>query len=126
MLFFVLLLEVSTCAWGFWLFLWLGFLFCLFLGLDVVVVVGVVSTTFGVELFCLVVVVTCFRVHNTFEGVAGLAVFLVRFVRWVAGWLCWLPQVEYAIGLHHAETTAARFFVYTALFILQIDMNSEN
>ena len=43
--FCVLLLEVPTCACGFWLFLWLGFWFCLVFGLGVVVVVDVVLTS---------------------------------------------------------------------------------
>ena len=49
--------------------------------------------------FCLVVVVTCFWVHNTFEGFAGLVVFLVLVAFGFGGWLCMLSQVAVVVLL---------------------------
>jgi hypothetical protein len=74
---FYVVVGGSTWFACFWLLLGLVSWFCLFLGMGVVVVVDVVSTTFGVELFCLVVVVTRFRVHNTFAGIEWVIGFLV-------------------------------------------------
>jgi hypothetical protein len=116
--FFVLLLEVATCAWRFCLFLWLVFCFCLVLGLGVVVVVNVTLQVVSLPCcFCLVVVVARFRVHNTFAGFEWVGGFLVLFA---FGLLVGCVACHKLIA--RAEATAVRFLPYTPLFILQIDL----
>ena len=53
---------------------------------------AVVCAWFHTLFFCLVVVVTCFWVHNFFVGIERVAGFLVQFVRGFAGWLHKLSQ----------------------------------
>lgn len=48
------------------------------------------------SVFCLVVVVNGFRVHNNFSGFVGLVGFCVLDLFWFEGWLCKLSQV--AVG----------------------------
>jgi hypothetical protein len=68
---------------------WGGFVIWVFAGVSCVFLE---FSSVGCAFFC-VLLWRVFAVHNTFQGIVLVVGFLVWFVRWVAGWLCWLPQV---------------------------------